>query len=111
MLTTGRRATSPTRVGTPTAKPSHSPGLAATRSAGFNIFVMDIAKRASHPTHQGEGPAMKIPGGRPTACIWCIHLETGQSTQIYTMLADGTNVQQITTQGNNLQPVWAKGLD
>jgi len=27
------------------------------------------------------------------------------------MLADGTNIQQLTTQGNNLQPVWAKGIN
>jgi len=27
------------------------------------------------------------------------------------MLADGTNVRQLTTQGNNLQPVWAKGTE
>ena len=35
----------------------------------------------------------------------------GNSTQIYTMLADGSNVQQLTTQGNNIQPVWANGVN
>jgi TolB protein len=31
-----------------------------------------------------------------------------RNTQIYTMLADGTGVQQLTTQGNNEKPVWSK---
>jgi Tol biopolymer transport system component len=26
--------------------------------------------------------------------------------QIYSMLADGTNLKALTTQGNNIQPVW-----
>jgi len=32
---------------------------------------------------------------------------TGKS-QIFTMLADGTEVRQLTTQGNNYMPVWVK---
>jgi hypothetical protein len=28
--------------------------------------------------------------------------------QIYTMLADGTNVQQLTRAGQNEKPVWSK---
>jgi TolB protein len=32
----------------------------------------------------------------------------GRTTQIYTMLADGTGLQQLTTQGNNEKPVWSK---
>jgi TolB protein len=35
----------------------------------------------------------------------------GRVTQIYSMLADGNKVTQLTTQGNNLQPVWAKGTE
>jgi TolB protein len=31
-------------------------------------------------------------------------------TQIYTMLADGTHPQQLTTKGNNTQPVWANAI-
>jgi Tol biopolymer transport system component len=33
-----------------------------------------------------------------------------QATQLYTMLSDGTSVQQLTTQGNNIQPVWSKAI-
>ena len=34
------------------------------------------------------------------------------STQLYTKLADGTHIQQLTTQGqgNNLRRVWAKTI-
>jgi TolB protein len=35
----------------------------------------------------------------------------GRRSQIYTMLADGTHVQALTTQGNNFQPVWAKAIN
>jgi hypothetical protein len=28
--------------------------------------------------------------------------------QIFTMLADGTHVQQLTTEGRNTMPVWGK---
>jgi Tol biopolymer transport system component len=33
----------------------------------------------------------------------------GRTSQIFTMLADGTGLQQLTTQGNNEKPVWTKG--
>jgi TolB protein len=76
----------------------------------FNIFVMDMGKRMpiqlTHGTGRNENPWW-APDGR--------HLvytsKRGNSTQIYTMLVDGTNVQQLTTQGNNIQPVWSKGLN
>jgi Tol biopolymer transport system component len=29
-------------------------------------------------------------------------------SQIWSMLADGTQLQQLTTQGGNLSPVWGK---
>jgi TolB protein len=35
----------------------------------------------------------------------------GRSAQIYTMLADGTHSQQLTTHGNNTQPVWANAIN
>ena len=35
----------------------------------------------------------------------------GRVTQLYTMLADGTRVKQLTSTGNNMQPVWAKGIN
>ena len=78
------------------------------RSAG-SIFSSWIS-RTRQPiqlTH-GEG-RNENPWWAPDGVHLVFTSKRGQSTQIYTMLADGTNVQQITTQGNNLQPVWSKG--
>ena len=74
----------------------------------FNIFLMDVAsKRFDQLTHgagRNENPNWG-PDGR--------HLvfssnRSGGKTQIFTMLADGTHVQQLTTQGRNEMPVWGK---
>jgi hypothetical protein len=35
----------------------------------------------------------------------------GRSTEVFTMLADGTHIQQLTGVGNNFQPVWARGIN
>jgi TolB protein len=100
------------------ANPSWSPNaqliaFAWTRGyepGNFNLFVMDIAKRQpiqlTHGTGRNENPWWAPDG---------VHLvfssKRGSATQLYTMLADGTNVQQLTTQGNNIQPVWSKGIN
>lgn len=77
---------------------------------GFNIFIMDIATRTpvqlTHGTGRNENPTWAPDG---------LHLayssKRGRVTQIYSMLADGSGVRQLTTEGNNIQPVWAKGID
>ena len=74
----------------------------------YNIFIMDVATRdvvqLTHGAGRNENPVWAPDG---------VHLTfsstRGGRTQIYTMLADGTGVQQLTTQGNNEKPVWAKG--
>ena len=71
---------------------------------------MNVATRQSiqltHDTGDNENPTWAPDG---------LHLvftsKRGRSTQIFTMLADGTHVQQLTTKGNNFQPVWAKGIN
>jgi TolB protein len=77
---------------------------------GFNIFIMDIAQRApiqlTHGTGRNENPWWAPDGNHLV-----FSSKRGSTTQLYTMLADGTNVQQLTTQGNNIQPVWAKGIN
>lgn len=77
---------------------------------GFNIFIMDIAKRQpiqlTRPPGRHENPSW-APDGKHLV----FSSMQGRSTQLYTMLADGLNLQQLTTQGNNLQPVWAKGIN
>jgi TolB protein len=73
----------------------------------FNIFVMDVASRdvvqLTHGAGRNENPSWASDG---------VHLvfssKRGRTTQIYTMLADGSGLQQLTTQGNNEKPVWSK---
>jgi TolB protein len=76
----------------------------------YNIFVMDVASQSylqlTHGSGRNENPVWASDG---------LHIvyssKQGRSTQIYTMLADGSQVRQLTTQGNNEKPVWAKGTN
>jgi TolB protein len=71
----------------------------------FNIFVMDIGSRQfvqlTHSEGRNENPTW-APDGRHLVFA---STRTGKS-QIYTMLADGTQVKALTTQGDNRSPVW-----
>jgi TolB protein len=75
----------------------------------FNIFIMDVATReitvqCTHGAGRNENPSWA-----PDGTHLVFSRKSGRNTQIYTMLADGTGVQPLTTQGNNEKPVWAKG--
>jgi TolB protein len=76
----------------------------------FNIFVMDIASRKPIQLTSNSG-RNENPSWAPDGVHLVFSSMRGRVTQIYTMLANGTNVQQLTTQGNNIQPVWAKGIN
>jgi TolB protein len=73
----------------------------------FNLFLMDVATRRvdqlTHGMGRNENPSWS-PDGR--------HLAFSSNrkglTQIFTMLADGTHIQQLTTEGRNEMPVWGK---
>jgi TolB protein len=73
----------------------------------FNIFIMDVATRQvlqlTHGVGRNENPTW-APDGRHIV----FGSRRGGRTQIYTMLADGTQVRQLTTQGENTMPVWSK---
>jgi TolB protein len=73
----------------------------------FNIFVMDVASRKllqlTHGAGRNENPSW-APGGRHLV----FSSRRGRSTQLYSMLADGTQVRQLTTVGNNEKPVWGR---
>jgi len=73
---------------------------------GFNIFVMDIAVRKPIQLTRDSG-VNENPWWAPDGLHIVYTSRRGGSTQIYSMLADGTNVRQLTQQGNNYQPVWA----
>ncbi|MEQ1948270.1 MAG: DPP IV N-terminal domain-containing protein [Bryobacteraceae bacterium] len=100
------------------ANPSWSPSgkliaFAWTRGyepGNFNIFVMDVATQQPIQLTQGTG-RNENPWWAPDGVHLVFTSKRGSSTHIYTMLADGTNVQQLTTQGNNIQPVWANATN
>jgi TolB protein len=76
-------------------------------TGNFNIFVMDVATRnytqLTHGQGRNENPSW-APDGRHIAFM----STRGGSPQIWTMLADGTQLQRLTTQGSNWTPVWGK---
>jgi TolB protein len=76
-------------------------------SGNFNIFIMDVAARTYNQLTYGAGRNENptwAPDGRRLAFM---STRTG-SEQIWTMLADGTQLKQLTTTGKNWTPVWAK---
>jgi TolB protein len=76
-------------------------------TGNFNIFVMDVASRnfnqLTYGAGRNENPTW-APDGRRLAFM---STRSG-SDQIWTMLADGTQLKQLTTAGKNGTPVWAK---
>jgi len=76
----------------------------------FNIFVMDIADKVPVQLTSNSG-RNENPWWAPDGVHLVFSSMRGRVTQLYSMLADGTSVRQLTTQGNNLQPVWAKGIE
>ena len=50
---------------------------------------------------------MITPAGRPMDGISFFNRTARARDQIFTMLADGTNVKQLTFKGNNTQPNWS----
>jgi TolB protein len=76
---------------------------------GFNIFVMDVAKREPAQLTK-DGGVNENPWWAPDGLHVVFTSKRNGTTQIFTVLADGTRVHALTTQGNNYQPVWANLL-
>ena len=76
----------------------------------YNIFVMDIARRVPVQLTHGSG-RNENPWWAPDGVHLVFSSKRGRTTQLYTMLADGSHVQQLTTQGDNIQPVWSKAIN
>jgi TolB protein len=74
----------------------------------FNIFIMDIASGTLEQLTHGAG-RNENPNWAPDGVHLVFSSKRGRTSQIFTMLADGTGLQQLTTQGNNEKPVWTKG--
>jgi TolB protein len=77
-------------------------------TGAFNVFIMDLATRRytqlTHNEGKNENPAWAPDG----AHLAFGSTRGGRRSQIYTMLADGTQVHALTTQGENTRPVWGK---
>ena len=76
-------------------------------TGGFNIFLMDISTRQydqlTSNAGRNENPCW-APDGRHLAFA----SNRSSGFQIWTMLADGTQLQRVTALGHNLSPVWGK---
>lgn len=84
---------------------------------GFNIFIMDVATRKPVQLTKDSG-VNENPWWAPDNLhiVYSSKRDTGRgnsrsnATQIYTMTADGQNVRKLTSEGNNMQPVWVSGI-
>jgi TolB protein len=76
-------------------------------TGNFNIFIMDVASRTynqlTHGAGRNENPSW-APDGRHLVFM---STRSG-SPQIWTMLADGTQLKRLTTQGQNKTPIWGR---
>ncbi|HVO99111.1 MAG TPA: hypothetical protein VMT15_13640 [Bryobacteraceae bacterium] len=76
----------------------------------FSIFVMEIASK-KYTQLKSVGGKSENPWWAPDGVHLVFQSTQGRSTQIYSILADGTNPQKLTSAGNNTQPVWANGIN
>jgi TolB protein len=72
----------------------------------FNIFILDVASRqlVQLTNHEGRN---ENPSWAPDGVHIVYANKRGANSQLWTMLADGTQKKPITNQGSNEKPVWA----
>jgi len=81
---------------------SYGPGA----PGGEDIYIMDIAsKRWTQLTH--DSGANDAPSWSPDNRHIVFQREMGGQTEIWMMLADGSDQQQLTHEGRNTQPNWS----
>lgn len=74
----------------------------------YNIFVMDVANRNNLVQLTFGAGRNEHPSWAPDGRHLVFSSTRSGSNQIWTMLADGTQLKQLTTQGVNEMPVWGK---
>jgi TolB protein len=78
----------------------------------YNIFVMNPATKEmgqlTSNSGKNESPFWAPDGAHLVYQNTPTH---GRTAQIYTMLADGSHQQKLTTQGDNTQPVWSNAIN
>ena len=72
----------------------------------WSIFVMNIATRKY--TQLTSGVRSENPSWGPDGRHIVFSRSTGRGTQLFSMLADGSQVKQLTHTGNNEKPVWTR---
>ena len=72
----------------------------------FNLFLMDVATRSFNQLTHGMG-RNENPSWAPDGHHLVFASNRSGRSQIWTMLADGTEQWQLTTQGENSQPNWS----
>lgn len=73
----------------------------------WNVFIMDVASRETVQLTHGEG-RNENPTWAPDGRHLVFSSNRSGRSQIYSMLADGTELAALTSEGNNWMPVWAK---
>ena len=76
-------------------------------TGAFNIFTMNVATKEYVQLTHGDGKN-ENPSWAPDGVHIAFAKTRGRSSQVYTMLADGTQLQQLTTVGQNERPVWGR---